>query len=116
MYSELIVIAVALLQVQPDPPPSTGNSFSVPVGPLPWSMPSLPSVSIDLDVGTATFDEVSHTVDYADNVTVIEDWLGVSSSSETGILDEWQSLTCRGGIIPGPPRARIGRKPPRSGQ
>lgn len=100
--SSIILISLVgslLLQV-PDPIPPVDPEISVPAGPLPWSMPQLPIVSIDLGLGTPSYDEVVHGDDYNDNVTEIESRLTISGTIETNIQTEADDWIGESAVIP----------------
>jgi hypothetical protein len=101
-----ILIAGSLLfgpsvPIPPDPPPSpveiaiddfinsAPDFFSVPSGTIPWGIPTMPVVTVDLDIDDPSFDEVTHSAEYNANIGDMEAQFDLVdapiSDSETGI-------------------------------
>lgn len=94
MMSNLILLSLigSILFQVPDPLPPIDPEISVPAGALPWSMPQLPVVDIDLGLGTPSFDEVDHGDNYSTNLAEINDRLGTSGDIEDDLeteADDW---------------------------
>ena len=115
MYNYIIsaaLLAGPLVPIPPDPPPvtmeiilsdfinSAPDMFTVPSGTLPWSVPAMPAIDIDLDIDEPVFDEVEHSLEYQDNIDDMTANFGIVQdpeiAAETGI-EEWIGS---GGILP----------------
>jgi len=85
MFSHLLVIGSLLLQVPvPQPPVPINPSstifrfernflYEVPDGPLPWELPAMPSITIDLGASSSDTDEIEHSDGYLDTVDDIKE-------------------------------------------
>lgn len=101
MYNLAMISIVSLLWFQvPDPIPPPDPKITIPVGALPWSLPQLPIIDIDLGSGSADFDEVQHTDDYADNLAGLEYRVSVSSGVELSGDTEAEAWIGEDGLLP----------------
>jgi hypothetical protein len=96
----LITPALFIPPQPPDPPNPPESAITIPAGPIPWTVPVLPAISLDLDIDEPVFDEVAHTEDYAANIASIEsrftDESGVSGDAAAE-FDTWLGI---GGLLP----------------
>lgn len=108
----LFGLAAPMLPVPPDPPPnimdvviddfinSAPDYFSVPSGTIPWGIPTMPTIDIDLDLADADFDEIVHSSEYDDNIADMTSNFGIIEDPVTGAdtgIEEWIGTE---GILP----------------
>lgn len=98
----IILVGSILLQVPIPPHPPSPNTtiwsftrsflFDVPDGPLPWSLPTMPIVSIDLDPDSGTLLDVAHSAEYNDTVADMQsrfDDIEAPITSASSSIEAW---------------------------
>jgi hypothetical protein len=96
-----IVLAVTAFSVTPLQTPTPPTSlFSVPDGPLPWSLPQIPSSAVALSVPTVTLDDLEHSAAYATMESDVETQVGLVVTPMADMIDGLDSLVGTGGALP----------------
>jgi len=96
-----ISLAITLLSFSPlqapDPPASL---FSVPDGALPWSLPAMPSATINLTAPSLSLDTIEHSDNYAALVAQVEDRETALTGPMLEMIDSLEALAGPGGALP----------------
>jgi len=102
MYNNLARLALAstvagFLQVPIDVPQT---NLTIPVGPLPWSLPQLPLIDVDFGIPLTGFEAVEHTTDYDDNMQAILDATEDADATQSDLSDQIDDLIGSGSTLP----------------
>lgn len=95
----IAVIAVSMVfgyAQLPPLPPWPDDILTLPTTTLPWPLPDMPLIDLDLDIGTPTFNELEHSDEYAGNIAILESNMSeveeVVTDADTE-LDSWLGPT-----------------------
>jgi hypothetical protein len=94
-----ILAGVLLFAPFQTPVPSIGI-FTVPDGPLPWSLPLLPSTIITLSIPSVSLDDVEHTTEYAGWIAELQDWGTTVTAPLISMIDGLDAMVGAGGALP----------------
>jgi len=108
--NKLLLTAIAVVgiyqapQQQTDPIPPPVGHIDIPSVPLPWSLPVLPPIVIDLGVSEPVFNEVEHTEDYDENQAEMQEqvasWIDPISAIAEDASTEVDTWFGPGSILP----------------
>jgi hypothetical protein len=94
----LMTAALAFTPFQ-TPVPSIGI-FTVADGPLPWSLPLLPSTTITLSMPSVSLDDIEHTTEYAGLIAEIEARETTVTAPLVSMIDGLDAMVGVGGALP----------------